>query len=171
MVTLFVSTSARLLQIDPPLPPAPPDVPSLLAQLYGLVVGHQWLPIVALVIGWMVAMLSSNSKFPFSVPDSWNPNRWKPVAVVVLTAAFYGLEWSIGGMPWEKAVASGVRAVFFTLGGYAVFTKAIFGGNVPQWLQVLALIFPPKPALAPRVPVFVEPSSDKVPPAPPSRPA
>jgi hypothetical protein len=116
----------------------------MLAQVLGDVTGHRWMPLAVLLSGWLVMLLRRDSRFPVSIPDRWSSNRWKPVVVLLASAAYGGLALMLDpAVHWQDALVLSVRSAVFTLGLYAVVIKAAFGDKVPAWLQRLALIFPP----------------------------
>lgn len=108
--------------------------------------GSKWGPLMILVSGWIVQLLSDDSRFPISLPKSWDSNVWKPVAVVVAST----VQAVIAGIIQKHvdpvhAILMGLQTAMWTLGLWSLVIKAAFGGKVPTWLNYLALILPPAP--------------------------
>jgi hypothetical protein len=99
--------------------------------------GHKWLPAAVVLIGWLTTLLSDTSKFPITIPD-----RWKPMAVLILGQVYATVQAVAGGVTWPHAVWGGLVAAFGTMGLFDVVVKAIFQGQLPKWLQWLAAIDP-----------------------------
>lgn len=108
------------------------------------VTGHQWGLLMVLVSGWVVQLLTQDSKFPISLPASWNTNVWKPVAVV-LASETQAVVWSVvhDHVAVWVAVVTGFKVAMSTLGLWSLVIKAIYDGKPPEWMNELALIFPP----------------------------
>jgi hypothetical protein len=110
-------------------------------------VGSKWGPIMILLSGWIVQILTQDSKFPIQMPASWNQNVWKPV-VVLLASMFQAIIASHfeKHMDWVHAVLLGLRTSVWTLGLWALIVKAAWNGQPPKWVNWLAFIAtPPQP--------------------------
>lgn len=116
--------------------------PNSIMQALTLAMGHQWMPLAVLVVGWLVMACSDTSKLPISIPD-----RFKPLLVLVLGQVYAVLEAVQGGSAWQAAVWHGLVVAFTTMGLFDVLVKAIFNGNLPTWLQWVTLIDPSLAAL------------------------
>ena len=105
--------------------------------------GSKWGPLMILVSGWVVQLLSEDSSFPISLPTSWNSNVWKPVTVVVAsTVQAVVLSIVQGHTDPVHAILLGLRTAMWSMGIWALFIKAIYNGKPPQWLNYLSLILP-----------------------------
>ncbi len=113
-------------------------------QLIEDAVGSKWGPIMILLSGWVVQILSEDSKFPISLPASWNQNVWKPVVVVLAsTAQAIVVSHFEKHMDWVHAVLLALRTSMWTMGLWALVIKAACGGKVPWWANWLAFIATP----------------------------
>ena len=112
-------------------------------QLFQDATGSQWGPLMALVSGWVVQLLSQDSKFPISLPASWSTNLWKPVAIVIASEA-QAVILSIvqGHSDSVHAILLGLRTAMWSMGVWALVIKAAYNGKPPQWLNYLSFIFP-----------------------------
>jgi hypothetical protein len=122
-------------------------------QLVEDAVGSKWGPIMMLVSGWVVQILTQDSKFPIQMPASWNQNVWKPV-VVVLASMVQAILVSHfeKHMDWAHAVLLGLRTAMWTMGLWALIVKAAWGGKPPAWVNWFAFIATP-PKSSAHVPV------------------
>jgi len=122
-------------------------------QLVEDAVGSKWGPIMMLVSGWVVQILTQDSKFPIQMPASWNQNVWKPV-VVVLASMVQAILVSHfeKHMDWAHAVLLGLRTAMWTMGLWALIVKAAWGGKPPAWVNWIAFIATP-PKSSAHVPV------------------
>lgn len=104
---------------------------------------QKWTALAALIISWLVRLMSNDTKLPIAVPD-----RWKPVVVLALGQVYGVLQSVLSGKRWPEAVVQGLVAsgAAFTL--YAAVVKSIWGDDAPPWAKALALVpYPaPKPA-------------------------
>lgn len=100
----------------------------------------KWLPLAIIVIGYLTRLLTDESKFPVSVPA-----RWRPVVVVVLGQLYGCLMLAENGATWKTVVVTGLVTSFVTMGLFDLLVKAVFNGQPPWWVDVLALIFPSNP--------------------------
>lgn len=118
--------------------------------------GSKWGPLMALVAGWIVQLLSEDSSFPISLPKSWNSNVWKPVAIV-LASEMQAVVVSIvqGHTDPVHTILLGLRTAMWSMGVWSLTIKAIYNGKPPQWLNTLALIFP-EPTGLPPAPAVVD---------------
>lgn len=107
-------------------------------QLTEAILQLKWLPIAIIVIGYLTRLLADESKFPVSVPG-----RWRPVVVVVLGQLYGCLMLLAAGSTWKEAVITGLVTSFVTMGLFDLLVKAVFNGQPPWWIDILALIFPP----------------------------
>ena len=98
---------------------------------------HRWLGLAIVIIGWLTRIVSSDSAFPVTIPT-----RWKPVLVIILGQAYGALTLILGGASWQSAVIDGLMVAFCTMGLFDLVIKAIFNGNEPRWIKILALVFP-----------------------------
>ena len=55
----------------------------------------------------------------------------------------------------QTAIVTGLVVSFFTMGLYDLVVRAIFGDQVPWWIDIFALIFPPKKPDAPKLPMML----------------
>ena len=118
-------------------------------QLLHDAMGSEWGPLMALLSGWIVQLLSEDSSFPISLPSSWNTNVWKPVAIVLASEA-QAVVVSIvqGHTDPVHTILLGLRTAMWSMGVWALVIKAIYNGKPPQWLNYLSFILP-----APTVPM------------------
>ena len=141
-------------------------------QLVEDAVGSKWGPIMMLVSGWVVQILTQDSKFPIQMPASWNQNVWKPV-VVVLASMVQAILVSHfeKHMDWTHAVLLGLRTAMWTMGLWALIVKAAWGGKPPKWVNWFAFIAtPPKTNAVDREAVTLS-GKDVIPlPPPPKKP-
>jgi len=141
-------------------------------QLLHDAMGSEWGPLMALLSGWIVQLLSEDSSFPISLPSSWNTNVWKPVAIVLASEA-QAVVVSIvqGHTDPVHTILLGLRTAMWSMGVWALVIKAIYNGKPPNWLNYLSLIFPVPTAAAPMNAVEREAvtlsEKDKFPPLPP----
>lgn len=97
---------------------------------------HKWAAIAVIVIGYLVRLFSSDTKFPVTVPD-----RWKPVLVIVLGQAYACAQMISNGTKWQSAVLQGIFIAFTAMGLFDIITKAIWNNRPePRWMQMLALV-------------------------------
>lgn len=108
--------------------------------LIAAIVTMKWLPLAIIVIGYLTRLLTDESKFPISVPA-----RWRPVVVVVLGQLYGCLMLVQEGSTWKSVVVTGLVTSFVTMGLFDLLVKAIFNGQPPWWIDILALIFPSNP--------------------------
>lgn len=107
--------------------------------------GHEWVPAMVLLSTWGVALLSRDSRFPISLPASWDDNRWKPVAIVVAGQVQAGVLAVTHGIPAMQAVGIGFRTAMWSLGLWALVVKAIYKDKLPNWLLWLSVALPKLP--------------------------
>lgn len=100
------------------------------------------MPAMVLLSGWAVMLVSRDSRFPISLPASWDNDRWKPVAVVLVGQLQSSLLAVATGMNWKAAVLVGLKTAMWTFGLYSLVIKAIFGNKVPKLLLWLAAALP-----------------------------
>ena len=114
-----------------------------LLQLLHDAMGSEWGPLMALLSGWIVQLLSEDSSFPISLPSSWNTNVWKPAAIV-LASETQAVVVSIvqGHTDPVHTILLGLRTAMWSMGVWALVIKAIYNGKPPQWLNRLSLILP-----------------------------
>lgn len=112
------------------------DLTTILA-FFQDVTGHKWLPLAILVVAWLVAACSDTSKLPISIPD-----RYKPVAVIVLGQVYAVLQAITGGVPWKRAVWNGLVTAFGAMALFDVIVKTIWQGHPPAWLAKFTFIDP-----------------------------
>ena len=147
-------------------------------QIFEDATGSKWGPLMILVSGWIVQLLSEDSSFPISLPASWNSNVWKPVTVVVASTLQAGVLSVVQGHTDPvHAILLGLRTAMWSMGIWALFIKAIYNGKPPQWLNYLSLILPapaaPTPNVVEREAVTLseaELGAVKLPPPPPKKP-
>jgi hypothetical protein len=112
-------------------------------QIFQDATGSKWGPLMILVSGWVVQLLSEDSKFPVSLPARWNSNVWKPVTVVVASMVQATVVSIVRGHTDPvHAILLGLRTAMWSMGIWALFIKAIYNGKPPQWLNYLSLILP-----------------------------
>jgi hypothetical protein len=130
-----------------------PAILPYVLQLLQDTMGSRWGPLMVLISSWIVQLLTQDSRFPISLPASWNTNLWKPVAVLITSVA-QSVVLSIvqGHSDPLHAVLLGLQTAVWTLGLWALVIKAIYNGKPPAWTNYLALIFPtPQPLPTPPV--------------------
>jgi hypothetical protein len=122
-------------------------------QIFEDATGSKWGPLMILVSGWIVQLLSEDSSFPISLPASWNSNVWKPVTVVVASTLQAGVLSVVQGHTDPvHAILLGLRTAMWSMGIWALFIKAIYNGKPPQWLNYLSFILPAPATPTPSVP-------------------
>ena len=117
-------------------------------QLLHDAMGSAWGPLMVLISGWLVQLLSDDSKFPISMPKAWDSNQWKP-AVVVIASVVQGIVVSIiqGHTDPLHAVLLGLRTAVWTLGLWSLIVKAIWNGKPPAWVNWFSAIATPPVAV------------------------
>src|SRR5580658_5868545 len=112
-------------------------------QIFQEATGSQWGPLMILISGWVVQLLSRDSKFPVSLPSSWDSNQWKP-AVVVVASMVQAILVSILQKHVDplNAVLLGLRTAMWTFGLWALIVKAAWNGKPPAWVNWCAAILP-----------------------------
>lgn len=98
-------------------------------QFFEDVTGRKWLPLAILVVGYLVAIASDTSKLPISIPD-----RYKPLAAIVLGQVYAVLQAITGGVSWKRAVWNGLVTAFGAMALFDVLVKTIWQGNPPAWI-------------------------------------
>jgi len=138
---------------------------NIVLQLSQDVIGQKWGLLVVALAGLTVQLLSQESRFPISMPASWNTDRWKPVAVLVAGTVYTELAAVLVDhtMTWQQAVVAGVKTSMWTYGLFALVIKAAFKGNVPKALRWIAMMLPdPKEPPAPPPDLPVSPSAAQI---------
>jgi len=113
------------------------------SQLLDLLTSHNYLALAVVLIGWSVQMLGPDSKFPLTIPLIAGRDP-KPLIVAVLSMAYAVVVAVSGGSSWADALKHGALTGLLTMGLFDLVVKFAFNGNVPAWLNALALIFPKK---------------------------
>lgn len=86
---------------------------------------NAWLPLAILVVGYLVRLTASDSKFPINLPKQWH------------SALIVGLTWLYALLrawpDWTKGLDLPLLLAFGVL-----VVKALFYGREPVWLRWLA---------------------------------
>ncbi|MGA7123699.1 MAG: hypothetical protein WBY94_26580 [Polyangiaceae bacterium] len=118
----------------------------MLGQASTDVTGHQWVPLMALLSTWIVQLLSRDSRFPITLPASWEDNRWKPVAIVIVSQVQAVAVAHMGGQSWHDAVILGLHTAMWSMGLWSLTVKAVWNDKAPAWVKWLAMSVPTPPS-------------------------
>jgi len=126
------------------------------AQLLAWVKLHQWVPIIAVVVGLLVRLAKDDAKLTGSVP-AWA----RPYLALVLSAAGVAAAGVLGGIPWQSAIEQTLMAFATAVLGHQAIVEGLRGGvEIPvPWLTKPANDVP----LAAPVPVAPPPDEPKPP--------
>lgn len=92
-----------------------------------LIQSHAWVPLAALVIGFLVRALKSDA---FVLPPSWVvAARWRPVLVVALGLLSGVLEAVVGGAAWRDAIVGGLLSALLAMLGHTTIVDLLRGGR------------------------------------------
>ncbi len=98
-----------------------------------LIVQHKYLALLALIIGFVVRLLKSDTVLPVTVSPKLR--GW----VAVLLGAIGGIvEHLANGTPWREALASGITAGVLSIVGHELLVESLRGGKevpVPKALS------------------------------------
>lgn len=92
--------------------------------LLDLVLQHKWWALAALVIGTIVRLLKSDGPIPFNLPSKYRP--WLAVALGVVAGV---VDKIATGTAWKDALAGGLVAALFAMGGHSLFVESARGGR------------------------------------------
>lgn len=95
-----------------------------LLEVVRLVREHAWLPLAALVIGFLVRLLKSDVKFMFDVPA-----KYRPLAAIILGLAAAAVDRVIGGAPAKEALTEGLSAAALAIAGHVLGIEWLRGGK------------------------------------------
>lgn len=104
--------------------------PETISFLLAAISEHKWLGVAVIVLGMVVRLLKSDTKLPINIPQ-----RWLPLATIVLGQAYSVCQMIASGMAWKPAVMQGLKVSLLTMGLFDVVVKAVFNGkDLPVWL-------------------------------------
>jgi hypothetical protein len=93
-------------------------------ELFTLIAQHNWVAIAALVIGFLVRLLKSDTKLPITLPAGVRP--W---LALVFGAGAGVLEHVMSGMSWGEALTGGLVAALTAIAGHDTLVEGLRGGR------------------------------------------
>lgn len=93
-------------------------------KLFELIAQHNWVAVAALVIGFLIRLLKSDTKLPVTLPAGVRP--W---LALVLGAGAGVLEHVMSGMSWGEALTGGLIAALTAIAGHDTLVEGLRGGR------------------------------------------
>jgi hypothetical protein len=112
-----------------------------LGQLLALASAHNYLALAILTIGWVLRLLSPQSKFPVTLPLIAGRDA-RPLVGAVLGLTYGILVAHKAGEAWLPAIEHGAMTGLLTLGLFDLIVKFVWNGKAPSWIDALAGVFP-----------------------------
>jgi uncharacterized membrane protein len=129
------------------------------AQLLAWLKLHQWVPIIAVVVGLLVRLVKDDTKLAGSLP-SW----FRPYFALILSAMGVAAGGVLGGIPWQSAIEQTLMAFATAVLGHHAIVEGLRGGKE---IPVPGLTKSPAQMDAEAVPIHeVSSPPDDVPPPP-----
>lgn len=98
-----------------------------ITDLLPLIQAHAWVPLAALVIGFVARTLKDDA---FVLPAGWSvAARWRPVLVVALGVVSGVLDAIVGGTPWRDALVGGLLSALLAMLGHTTIVDILRGGR------------------------------------------
>lgn len=96
----------------------------LIQDALALAWAHKWLPLAALVVGFLVRLLKSDTALPITVPS-----QWRATAALVLGSVGGVLDSLIEGVDMKTAITTGISAALVAIAGHLVVIEGLFKGK------------------------------------------
>lgn len=93
-------------------------------QLFDLIADHQWVAVAALVVGFLVRAIKSDTRLPITLPP-----RVRPWLALGLGAVSGVLEHVVTGVSWRDALLGGLASALAAMAGHDVLVEGVRRGR------------------------------------------
>ena len=115
--------------------------------LFDLAMQHKWIALSALLIGFVIRLLKSDTKLPVDIPP-----RYRVWVALGLGIAAGVLDNVANGTPWKTAIIGGLSAAMVAITGHGAIVGSLRGGKEFVVPGMMKPGVPPGPGKPPSMP-------------------